>query len=836
MVTLAGVTIGREAQVGAVARALEQPGLIVIAGLPGAGKSTVARAAAAALKLPIREAGALATLSHVPGLPLSRAIRATLPIGDVHLAAEAVRARIGGAVLLVDDAQWCDRLTLSLLPELATKCRVVATLRDPSPEAEAVTSALRAAATLWVDLAPLDRAAAIKVVRASRPDLAAAPDDDPTILGVLERAGGNPLALRVLSAGGPPDATVLHGIAGLVAELPQDERTALAALGLLGRPATARLLGAGAERLQERGLVRVEQRLLVPTERFVAEIAAGVLPADQRQAMHRRLAELVGDDAEAARHLAAAGDGEAAAERAIAAARAARSLGARAELLLFAVGRDPAGVGTEVRFEAAQAALDAGLPTAARDVLSAATPTGISSRIRRTVLLAESALARGETAETAPDVLAALDETSVDATAAEPSWRVRHATSRTRLLLPVDPALATTLAEFALAELAPEAAGADLALLHAAYGEVLIALGDPRWEEQLETALEALTGSGRGDSVPDLGPAVAAVGYPIAAALIDGLREETRTAEAGRIAERWADSAAGAGAYSWEVVFRARQLWSRLHSGTDGDAVVREGTTLLDRSAPAAARAVLVPTVALAYADGGGIPAARQLLAERGHGRLAKWVAAETAWLHGDHPAALATAVELRETSESGRDLAAALATLTAARSDGAAATTEDPRRPAVVATLHALRDRSAPEFLDAARSWDGVMLRELVHCLIAAADLEPGEGSLEWLKEAESRAEAAGLALLLGRVRRALRQRGVVRRETSQSTVEGLSPREVEVMRLVARGHSTRRIAEMLGITRNTAETYVKSAMGKLGARTRTEAAVLATELVGAG
>jgi DNA-binding CsgD family transcriptional regulator len=51
-------------------------------------------------------------------------------------------------------------------------------------------------------------------------------------------------------------------------------------------------------------------------------------------------------------------------------------------------------------------------------------------------------------------------------------------------------------------------------------------------------------------------------------------------------------------------------------------------------------------------------------------------------------------------------------------------------------------------------------------------------------------------------------------------------------VLELVGRGLSTRRIAEQLGITRHTAETYVKTGMAKLGARTRTEAAVRAGEL----
>jgi DNA-binding NarL/FixJ family response regulator len=117
-------------------------------------------------------------------------------------------------------------------------------------------------------------------------------------------------------------------------------------------------------------------------------------------------------------------------------------------------------------------------------------------------------------------------------------------------------------------------------------------------------------------------------------------------------------------------------------------------------------------------------------------------------------------------------------------------------------------------------------MVREQVRCLLAAGLV----GDVDALVEAEQLAETAGLAVLLGRARRALRAHGIVRRSAPQ-TGGGLSTREREVLGLVGRGLSTRRIAELLGITRHTTETYVKSGMGKLGARTRTEAAVRAAQ-----
>lgn len=53
-----------------------------------------------------------------------------------------------------------------------------------------------------------------------------------------------------------------------------------------------------------------------------------------------------------------------------------------------------------------------------------------------------------------------------------------------------------------------------------------------------------------------------------------------------------------------------------------------------------------------------------------------------------------------------------------------------------------------------------------------------------------------------------------------------GLSPRELEVLRLVAEGRTDQQIAEMLYISRRTAEWHVRNVLGKLGVANRAEAA----------
>ncbi|MFL6066020.1 MAG: AAA family ATPase [Friedmanniella sp.] len=58
---------------------------------------------------------------------------------------------------------------------------------------------------------------------------------------------------------------------------------------------------------------------------------------------------------------------------------------------------------------------------------------------------------------------------------------------------------------------------------------------------------------------------------------------------------------------------------------------------------------------------------------------------------------------------------------------------------------------------------------------------------------------------------------------------LEVLTPREVEVLRLVAEGHSNRQIGERLVVSGKTASVHVSNILAKLGARSRTEAAAVA-------
>lgn len=65
-----------------------------------------------------------------------------------------------------------------------------------------------------------------------------------------------------------------------------------------------------------------------------------------------------------------------------------------------------------------------------------------------------------------------------------------------------------------------------------------------------------------------------------------------------------------------------------------------------------------------------------------------------------------------------------------------------------------------------------------------------------------------------------------------SASPADALTPRELEVLTLVAEGLANKAIASQLGISDHTVKFHINAVMNKLGAQSRTEAVVRATRL----
>jgi DNA-binding CsgD family transcriptional regulator len=818
--------------VAAASALLATPGLVVLHSGPGGGRSTALARLGAAFRGPVFAGGGLASLPAEPAFALTRAVRVRLPTHDPALLAEAVRARVRTGLLLLDDLQWADPATLAALVPLAAHCRVAVALRTPHRLPAPAVTALRSAAAGWLAIPPLDPAAATALATQVAPGLT------PTaVADVVRRAGGTPLAvvtLARLAATGRParpepspppahdTAQVEYAVAAALADLTRPARTAMAALGLLGRPATTAILGTGTDELAAAGLVTVTADATVtPVSPYVAEIAAGLLDTTARRALHRRLADLV-PPAEAVRHLAAAGDTPAAYRRALAAAQTTASAATRADLLLTACGLPGVEPEPATRIAAARAALACGRPGAAARVLTTVAPLGVDADLLR----AEALLQLGNLAAARATATRVPDSSPADQRAA-----------RDRILLLVHlgtaPTVATAEAARLVARYGPHPAHPGL---RAALAAVHAADRAPGWETELAEATEAAT----------------AAGDPLTARwsawlLVETLIADGRLVEAGHHAQHAERACAADLAYSWQTRFLAARLWcAALRGGLPTlprDETVRRATDLIDRTVPERARSYAVAAASLVEADGGLLGPARARLARTPPATtdpLLDWTHREVAWLDGqpeqatDPPPAGPTLVDgLRQITA--RWAAHDLGGHTAPPRP-APATTGDRTPPPVARTLAAWDSPGGDPagFTRAAADWRDLAVREEVRCLLAAGLHEPDPArGVTALLAAEQRAEEQGLVVLLGRTRRALR-RHAVRRDHRGSRGRGtLTDREREVLRLVAAGEPTRRIAGRLGISGETVETHVRSAIRKLGARTRTEAAALALTML---
>jgi DNA-binding CsgD family transcriptional regulator len=98
-----------------------------------------------------------------------------------------------------------------------------------------------------------------------------------------------------------------------------------------------------------------------------------------------------------------------------------------------------------------------------------------------------------------------------------------------------------------------------------------------------------------------------------------------------------------------------------------------------------------------------------------------------------------------------------------------------------------------------------------------------------------------AGLGIWLGLRLTRPKERVVVRevpapvtfvRDDAKVAALGLTPRELEILELIAEGLSTREIAGRIFLSENTVKTHASRVFDKLGARRRTQAVQLGKEL----
>jgi predicted ATPase/DNA-binding CsgD family transcriptional regulator len=216
------------------------------------------------------------------------------------------------------------------------------------------------------------------------------------------------------------------------------------------------------------------------------------------------------------------------------------------------------------------------------------------------------------------------------------------------------------------------------------------------------------------------------------------------------------------------------------------------------------------------------------------HGEAARALATEAGSLG---PIGVAVLL-LGDATRDGGDLAAATARyaeylkLTAARPHGAS---EDLARAAAsVAVLAAARGEPerAARLLGASET-----LRETVGLALALPERAAYERASAWVrdqlgKEAYERALAAGRALTpreaLAEVESMLGLRAPAF-AVSDAGPAGLSPREAEVLRMIAAGRTNREIAEALFLSVRTVERHITNLYAKIGARGRADATAFA-------
>jgi two-component system, NarL family, response regulator LiaR len=137
------------------------------------------------------------------------------------------------------------------------------------------------------------------------------------------------------------------------------------------------------------------------------------------------------------------------------------------------------------------------------------------------------------------------------------------------------------------------------------------------------------------------------------------------------------------------------------------------------------------------------------------------------------------------------------------------AALRDAPHQPAVVVLTSATEDEHLVRAMHAGATAYLLKTAPAEHVIAAVRDAATGTATLG--------------PELLTRLTQALR------RPPPPDPLQALSPREREVLRLIARGHSNRQIARDLAIGEQTVKTHVRSILAKLGLQDRVQAAIFA-------
>jgi DNA-binding NarL/FixJ family response regulator len=127
------------------------------------------------------------------------------------------------------------------------------------------------------------------------------------------------------------------------------------------------------------------------------------------------------------------------------------------------------------------------------------------------------------------------------------------------------------------------------------------------------------------------------------------------------------------------------------------------------------------------------------------------------------------------------------------------------------------------------ARPWLAHTQHDYAAMLLARNQTSDAEQAAALLQDALSSARELGMRALEARIVARTNPATMSSPPPPLTDLDDLSPREIEVLRLLASGKSNQEIAEALFISRNTVSTHVRNILTKTGSTNRTEAAAYA-------
>jgi DNA-binding CsgD family transcriptional regulator len=822
--------VGRAREVHELTSALSAPArAVVVYGEAGVGKTAVIRSGVPAGAR--REGGALATLSWLRHLPLRRAFDGAVPeevwSGDPAHVAAAVEEAVADDVLVVDDLQWADPDTLTVVETLAARIPLVAGVRRGDPNGVATLDRLTKAGFRRVDVEPLPARDAAELVRRLRPELSHEEAES-----VVARSGGNPLMIEELAISEPGADTLRMALLSRIRPLTEDAREGIALL------AVANLALPGAEvpgigELVESGLVIDEGSQVRIRHALIGEVVAELASPERRERCHRFLAASSPLAAERARHLIAFGDLAGAHVEAMAAVEASVNPGERAVHLVTAASCVEGEAAHALLLRAARAANDAADSSSALELLARlpATPE------IRSPALVEEARAWFDLGDDDQWTRCVTEGLELAAPGTPEAFAFRTEEIAVALFVQGDVARAAALATALLAE--ADRDGIACAAAHRLLGGARLTAGDP---SGVDITAAAVARARREEDVFAL--------FAATNNLISGHEQMGDPRVAVELARQARDEAERARFTRWSRHFHAMALNLAMHAG-DHATVLHEAPTLLGQPLMPRTREEVAAALAICQLDSGLI--AESLATCEAHLRDAS---IRTANYH----------------------LIRAMALLANARPVDALAEREPFLATEPIDSLRLLIDPTfawaawdagvpAPEphpgdkpgmLAGVRREMGGLKamqdgdFEEAARCFLAAADLfapyhRRGELRTRWgraealrlagrdsearaaLVELEDVAAAGGWLPILRRTRRSLRALGVGRRELVEAGARtGLTGREEQVVDLAGDGLSDHEIASRLGVSPRTVQSQLGSARRKLGASNRRQAAEL--------